>query len=123
MAFAMTVPMVAMTQLRPGNLVLVLTVSTLLFVFMSGRMIPGMAMITSAANPALRGTFMTLNSCVQSASMGLAALVGGHIISRDAQGLVQNYWMAGVLGAIVSLTTIQVARGLNLRQVAPQGKA
>ena len=50
---------------------------------MSGRMIPGMAMLTSAANPALRGTFMTLNSAVQSAAMGLAALVGGYIISRD----------------------------------------
>ena len=40
-------------------------------------MIPGMAIITSAANPQLRGTFMALNSAVQSAAMGLAAFVGG----------------------------------------------
>jgi hypothetical protein len=61
-------------------------------------MIPGMAMLTSAANPALRGTFMTLNSAVQSCAMGLATLVGGHIISRDAAGLVQNYGVAGLVG-------------------------
>jgi predicted MFS family arabinose efflux permease len=120
LALAMTVPIVLMTLLRPGSLVITLTITTLLFVFMSGRMIPGMAMLTSAANPALRGTFMTLNSCVQSASMGLAALVGGHIIGRDAQGLVQNYWVAGLLGATVSLVTIFVARRLDMHQAAAQ---
>jgi predicted MFS family arabinose efflux permease len=77
------------------------TVSTLFFMCMSGRMIPGMAIITSAANPALRGTFMTINAAVQSAAMGLAALTGAaHLISRDAQGLLQNYWMAAVVGDV-----------------------
>ncbi len=61
-------------------------------------MIPGMAMISSAVEPRLRGTFMTLNSAVQSASMGLAALVAGLIIGRDAQGQLTGYWMAGLLG-------------------------
>ena len=32
------------------------------------------------ANPAARGTFMTLNAAVQSAAMGCAALVGGALI-------------------------------------------
>jgi predicted MFS family arabinose efflux permease len=123
LAVAMTIPMVLMTLLRPGNLVVVLSVTTLLFIFMSGRMIPGMAMLTSAANPALRGTFMTLNACVQSASMGLAALLGGHIIGRDAQGLVQNYWVAGVLGASVSLVTILVARRLDMHRAVVPAKA
>lgn len=116
LAVAVVVPMVLITLLRPTNLVLVLSVTTLFFICMSGRMIPGMAMLTSAANPAVRGTFMTLNSAVQSGAMGLAALVGGHIIGRDAQGLVQNYWMAAVLGASASLITIYVARTLNLHQ-------
>ncbi len=122
LAIAVTFPMVVMTLLHPTHLVLVLAVTTLLFIFMSGRMIPGMAMITSAANPALRGTFMTLNSCVQSAAMGLAALVGGHIIGRDAQGLVQNYWMTGVLGAIVSMATIFVAQRLDMHQAVVPAK-
>jgi predicted MFS family arabinose efflux permease len=83
---------------------------------MSGRMIPGMAIITSAANPQLRGTFMALNSAVQSASMGIAAFIGGHIISRDAQNLVQNYWMAALLGASASLATVFLVGKLKLYQ-------
>jgi predicted MFS family arabinose efflux permease len=114
LAVAVVIPMVAITLMQPAPLWLVLTVSTAFFVCMSGRMIPGMAILTSAANPAMRGTFMTLNSAVQSAAMGLAALTGGHLISRDASGLVQHYWMAAIVGATASLLAIGVARKLNL---------
>ncbi len=81
----------------------ILCASTIMFIFMSGRMIPGMAIVTSTCKPQQRGTFMALNSAVQSAAMGLAAFVGGHIISRDAQGLVQDYWMSAALGVGASL--------------------
>jgi predicted benzoate:H+ symporter BenE len=60
-------------------------------------------MISSAVEPRLRGTFMTLNSAVQSASMGLAALLAGLIIGRDAQGQLTGYWMAGLLGVVASI--------------------
>jgi predicted MFS family arabinose efflux permease len=85
---------------------------------LSGRMIPGMAILTSAANPALRGTFMTLNASVQSAGMGMAAFVGGQLISRDAQGQVQNYWMAAGVGVFASLITMWLAGQLTLHGAA-----
>ena len=118
MAAVVLVPMLAITQLGQVAMGWVLLVSTLFFVCMSGRMIPGMAMLTSAANPALRGTFMTLNSAVQSGAMGLAALVGGYIISRDAAGMVQNYGVAALVGGVASLLTIVVGARLQLHQVA-----
>jgi predicted MFS family arabinose efflux permease len=59
---------------------------------------------------------MALNSAVQSASMGIAAFIGGHIISRDAQNLVQNYWMAALLGASASLATVFLVGKLKLYQ-------
>ena len=118
MAAAVLLPMLAITQLGQVAMGWVLLVSTLFFVGMSGRMIPGMAMLTSAANPALRGTFMTLNSAVQSAAMGLAALVGGYIISRDAAGMVQHYGVAALVGGVASLLTIVVGAGLQLHQTA-----
>lgn len=114
LAMAVTVPMLATTLLRPAPLGLVIAVTTMFFICMSGRMIPGMAMLTSAAQPRLRGTFMTLNAAVQSAAMGLAALTGGHLISRDGAGLVENYWMAAVVGSSASLLAIVVARRLDL---------
>ena len=115
-ALVFLLPLVGLTLLGNVSLVGALAVSTLFFVCGSGRMIPGMAMLTSAANPALRGTFMTLNASVQSAAMGLAALAGGAIISRDATGLVQHYWGSALIGAVASVLAVLVAGRLNLHQ-------
>lgn len=114
LALAVIVPLLATTLMPRWPLWAVLVVSTCLFIFMSGRMIPGMAMVTGAANPALRGTFMALNASVQSAAMGLASFLGGLIIGRDAAGLVQHYWISGLLGAGASVTAILMARRLNM---------
>ena len=83
----------------------ILVVSTSFFVAMSSRIIPGMAILTSISAPAQRGTFMAINSAVQSCAMGTAAFIGGLIISRDAAGHLQHYWVNGFVGASVSLLT------------------
>jgi predicted MFS family arabinose efflux permease len=114
LALAVTVPLMATTLSQGLPLWGLLAISTLFFTVMSGRMIPGMAMISSAALPRLRGTFMTLNAAVQSASMGLAALVAGLIIGRDAQGQLTGYWMAGLLGVAASLLSVWLAGHLRL---------
>ena len=118
LALAVIVPMLATTLMPQWPLWAVLIVSTGLFIFMSGRMIPGMALVTGAANPALRGTFMALNASVQSAAMGLASFVGGLIISRDATGLVQHYWVNGLVGACASLAAIALARRVQVHASA-----
>jgi predicted MFS family arabinose efflux permease len=71
-------------------------------------------MISSAVEPRLRGTFMTLNSAVQSAGMGLAALLAGLIIGRDGQGHLTFYWVAGLLGVLASLLSAWLAGRLRL---------
>ncbi len=100
----------------------VLLVSTFMFAFVSGRMIPGMAIVTSAAQPALRGTFMTLNASVQSAAMGVASFVGGVLISRDAQGLVQNYWVAALVGISAGVLSMLVVGRLHLHGASPAAR-
>jgi len=116
LALAVTLPLMATTLSQGLPLWALLTISTALFTMMSGRMIPGMAMISSAVEPRLRGTFMTLNSAVQSASMGLAALVAGLIIGRDAQGQLTGYWVAGLLGVVASLMSVWLAGQLRLHE-------
>lgn len=120
MAVLVIIPMVTSTLTQGWPMWAVLLVSTTFFACMSGRMIPGMAIITSAANPQLRGTFMALNSAVQSAAMGVAAFVGGLIISRDAQNLVQNYWVAATVGACASIAAVFVVGTLKLYQTGIQ---
>jgi predicted MFS family arabinose efflux permease len=114
LAVAAVVPLIGVTLVAGLPIPAVLVATTLMFMFMSGRMIPGMAIVTSAAQPALRGTFMTLNASVQSAAMGLASLVGGQLISRDPQGLVSGYWRAAVVGAVAGLAAAWLASKLTL---------
>ena len=111
--------MFAVTLLPAGAaLWIVFATTTLLMIVMSGRMIPGMAIATSAAHPALRGTFMSLNSAVQSAGMGVAAFVGGSLISRNSQGQLQNYWTTALVGSIATLIAIWLVGRLDLRNAA-----
>jgi predicted MFS family arabinose efflux permease len=115
LAWAVAFPLMATTLSQGLPLWGLLLISTCLFAMMSGRMIPGMAMISSSVEPRLRGTFMTLNSAVQSASMGVAALVGGLIIGRDAQGHLTLYWVAGLLGVLASGLSAWLAGRLRLQ--------
>lgn len=99
-------PLVGLTYLPMVPLALLIVVTTLFFVLVSGRIVPGMAIITQAAKPQLRGTFMSLNSSVQSAAMGVASLVGGALISRDAQGLVTGYEHCGWVAVALTLPAL-----------------
>jgi predicted MFS family arabinose efflux permease len=114
LALLMPLPLLAMTLSADLPMVGVLLVSSMLFVVMSGRMIPGMALIGAAADPRRRGSFMTLNSAVQSLAMGLAALVGGQILGRDGNGHLTHYWIAALLGGGASLLSFVLASKLRL---------
>jgi predicted MFS family arabinose efflux permease len=113
LALAVIVPLVLTTVSAGLPLWGLFTVSTLLFVLMSGRMIPGMALVSATAQPHLRGTFLSLNASVQSASMGLAALISGLLVGRDAQGQLTGYWLVGLLGVLASLLTWWLAPRLT----------
>lgn len=105
-ALAAAVPMLALTHMPAAPLVVYLVVTTLFFVLVSGRMVPSMAIITSAALPQLRGTFMSLNSSLQSLAMGLAALAGGALIQRTADGRMTGYAACGWLAVGLSLLAV-----------------
>ena len=114
LALLMPLPLLATTLSAELPMAGVLLVSSMLFVVMSGRMIPGMALIGASADPRRRGSFMTLNSAVQSLAMGLAALVGGQILGRDGNGHLTHYWMAAILGGGASLMSFVLASKLRL---------
>jgi predicted MFS family arabinose efflux permease len=119
LALLTIIPVVLITVSAPLGLYGIIATCTLLFVFMSGRMIPGMAIITSACNPPQRGTYMALNSAAQSLGMSVAAFVGGLIISRDAQGQVLHYWGNALVGVAASMATYWLVSRLRLDWSAP----
>jgi predicted MFS family arabinose efflux permease len=118
LALLMPLPLLGMTLAADLPIAGVLVVSSILFVVMSGRMIPGMALVGASADPRRRGSFMTLNSAVQSLSMGLAALVGGQILGRDGDGHLTHYWMAALLGGGASLLSYVLASKLRLHEAS-----
>jgi predicted MFS family arabinose efflux permease len=120
LALLTIVPVLGLTISAPTGLYGIFVITTLFFVFMSGRMIPGMAIVTSACNPPQRGTFMALNSAAQSLGMSVATYLGGLIISRDAQGLVLNYWASGLVGVAATLLSYWLVTKLRLEWNSPK---
>lgn len=114
------VPMLLLTHLQRVPLAVLLVATTLFFVFVSGRMVPGMALVTEAAEPALRGAFMSVNSSLQAASMGVASLVAGLLIGRDAAGLVVGYERCGWIAAALTALAWWWAGRLKTAHAAPR---
>jgi len=105
-AVAAMVPILVITHLGHAPLWVWLVCTTTFFVLVSGRFIPAMAVITSSAQPRLRGTFMSLNSTMQSLAMGLATTLGGFIIKQDSAGLIVGYPKVGYLAVAANLVAI-----------------
>ena len=116
------VPLAAITHAPQLPLAGVLLLTTLFFVFISGRMVPAMAVVTGAARPGARGAFMTLNSAVMQIGSGLAATITGVIVYRSAAGTLVHYnWVgylaiAATLMAIGWIGTIQSLESANLQE-------
>jgi len=110
------IPMFAVTLLEPMPLPFVLLVTTALFFAMNARMIPGMALLTSAANPKFRGTFLSLNGAVQSFSMGIASWIGGMLLVSEASGQVTHYWLCAVVATCASLLAYRLAKRVSMHE-------
>ncbi len=116
-------PMMALTHMPPAPLWVLVLVTTCFFVFVSGRMVPGMALLSAAPDPAMRGAFMSVNGALQSATMGASAWLGGLLISRSPDGLVQGYGRTGWFALGTTLVMLWWVGRLRLHTGAPAGGA
>ncbi len=113
------VPITVTTLMQPVPLPMVLFVSSSLFFCMNARMIPGMALLTSAAQPQFRGAFMSLNGAVQSLSIGMATWIGGLLIQRNPQGQVTHYWLCALAAVLASLLAYALAQKVKMHTSEP----
>ncbi|MHB1117094.1 MFS transporter [Sideroxydans sp.] len=118
-AFCAMLPILLLTQVAHASLALWLVFTTLFFVLVSGRFIPAMAIITSAAQPKLRGTFMSLNATVQSLAMGLAATLSGFIITQDASGRIVGYETVGYVALAANLLAMWYVSRIVMHDAHP----
>jgi predicted MFS family arabinose efflux permease len=118
-AFCAMLPILLVTQVAHASLGMFLVFTTLFFVLVSGRFIPAMAIITSAAQPRLRVTFMSLNATVQSLAMGLAATLSGFIITQDANGQIVGYGNVGYVAIAANLLAMWYVSRIVMHDAHP----
>ncbi|MFN3400744.1 MAG: MFS transporter, partial [Ferrovibrio sp.] len=117
-AAAALVPLYLQTHLPPVPLVVMILCVTVFFIFVPGRMVPAMAIITSAVEPRLRGTFMSLNGAVQNLFSGIAAYLGGLMITIE-DGRLVGYGNVGWLAMVATLLAIGFAGRIRMHGAVP----
>ena len=110
-----TVPLIWLTNLTAQPLLIPLAVTTILFITSSGRMVAGMALILSSVTKQHRAGFMSLNSCIQQLSAGLASFIAGFIVSQNATGQLTHYSVVGYVAATTSIIAIFIAYQIGKR--------
>jgi len=109
-AVAAAAAAIVMTSLPRSSLAVAVLVSMLMFAASSARMVPAMALITSGAEPHLRGSVLSFNSSIQQLAAGAAAFIASLLVSRSVEGELTRYWMIGILSAAGTLACIGLAR-------------
>jgi predicted MFS family arabinose efflux permease len=112
-------PLFIQTHLMPVPLWLLLVCTTIFFIFVPGRMVPAMAIVTSAAQPNLRGTFLSMNGAVQSMASGVASFLGGAMISVNAAGNIVGYDRVGYLAMVATLAAMAFVGTIRMHTGKP----
>jgi DHA1 family inner membrane transport protein len=107
------VPLFLLTNLPKTEIYIVLIITTFNFVFITGRMIPGSTMITATVLPQNRGSFMSINSCVQHIGSGMAALIAGMIVTKNANGQIENYEYVGYIAMASVVISLYLANNIK----------
>jgi MFS transporter, DHA1 family, inner membrane transport protein len=102
------IPSIGITHLSSSNFIVVMLICATLFIFSGSRMIVTSAQVTSAADPQSRGSFLIVNSALGQLATGLAAFIGGSIISNNAAKEVLNYPYLGYIGLTFSVIVLLV---------------
>jgi predicted MFS family arabinose efflux permease len=107
-------PIFFLTNLTEQPIAIVLLITSVFFVFGSGRMIPSTAMITSSVRPKNRGSFMSFNAACRQLTNGFAAYFGGLIITQGEDGLLHHYDWVGYIAIGMGILSIIIARKIKV---------
>jgi len=113
-ALASIAPILIITHLPRLPLAAAVAWSVLFFVLVAGRFGPAMAIVSSSAEPRLRGSFMSFNASVQMIGSALASLCAGLIVSRGPDGTLLHFGAVGWLAAGCTLLCVLLARRIRV---------
>lgn len=111
--------LLAITHLPHVPVAIAVIVFGALMVSNVGRMIAAMAMITGSVEPRRRGGFMSANSSIQHIASGIAAYVGGEVITQATDGRIEGFGRVGWIAAIATMTTLWLAGRVRASETSP----
>jgi predicted MFS family arabinose efflux permease len=107
------------THLGVTPISLVILINCLLFVGVTSRMISASALISAIPQPADRGSYMSISSSIQQISGGIAAVLGGLIVTESSSGALQHFDTVGYMLVATTLITLVMMYFISLRVAAP----
>lgn len=107
--FTAFIPIVLITNHGPSSIWIALLTSVPFFVFISGRMVPSMTLISQAPSAKNRGAFLSINSSIQSMGIGVASFLGGLILSEKESGALINFNINGLVACVFGFITFIMA--------------
>ncbi|HEY5894242.1 MAG TPA: MFS transporter [Chthoniobacterales bacterium] len=116
------VVVLAIANSGPLPVVGVLTLTLLLFVFASGRFVPGQAIVSLAVPARQRGTFMSLSACSRDVVSGVSATLGGLIVGGAGGSLTGFRWL-GWVAVGMSLVSLWLVRKVESAETKPESNA
>src|SRR3984885_14519665 len=116
---ATIVMVVIYTHLGLTPISLVILINCLLFVGVTSRMISASALISAIPQPADRDSYMSISSSIQQISGGIAAVLGGLIVTETSSGALQHFDTVGYVLVATTLITLVMMYFISRRIAAP----
>jgi predicted MFS family arabinose efflux permease len=107
------------THLGVTPISLVILINCLLFVGVTSRMISASALISAVPQAADRGSYMSISSSIQQISGGIAAVLGGLIVTESSSGALQHFDTVGYMLVATTLITLVMMYFISRRIAAP----
>jgi predicted MFS family arabinose efflux permease len=120
-AVATIIMVIIYTHLAVTPLVWVVVVNCLLWVGISSRMISSSALVSAIPTPSDRGAYMAISSSIQQVSGGVAAMVGGMIVTQTSSGLLLHFDTVGYV--LVGTTLITLLMMYFISRMVEGGRA
>lgn len=111
-AFAFTFILI-FTHLGPSPLYVVIALNACLYIGVSTRIISAQSLLTAVPEPEDRGTYMSINSSLQQASGGIAAIIAGMIVWQRPDGSIAHYGELGYIVGCIIVTTLLLMYNIN----------
>jgi MFS transporter, DHA1 family, inner membrane transport protein len=109
------IPTYMITNMKGGTpLLIAYTITTMFFVFASGRMISANTVISATAPVQTRGSFMALNSSLQQLAIALVGIISGAIVTLGVDGKYVHYNYVGYIAICLGLFTLTLIPRLKI---------